>query len=339
MKFTSWVIWVLLALLMASCFEEDQPVRPYVLPADVDTLSLQSSIYHHQLYFDFGSGSIVAQNLNSDWILSFECAAAGYHIRVNSSDFWGIAPTGSTNLDSVFTDDPVYDWRQDSSSGHPDSTAVGEWVSFDQGVPAYTNEVYLLGRFDGIEYQLARKVQFTSVSETTYTFLIADPDQSPADTIEVIKDDLYNYRQFSLENNEVIQLEPEKDRWDLLFAQYFTILYTDDGIPAPYYVRGALLNPNQVEAALDTLTHFLDVDYSHALQRTFSSAQDAIGHDWKSVTVDEASNSAEYKVRPGYTYIVRDTNNDLYKLRFTSYFNASGIKGYPSIEFARLDPE
>jgi len=339
MKTPVWILGIFLALLTTSCFEEDKPVPPYALPPDVDTLSVQNSIYHYQIYFDFGSGGIVSQNLNSDWILSFECADTGYRIRVNSSDFWGIAPTGSTKMDSVYTDDPVYDWRQDSSSGHPDSTAVGAWVSFDQGVPVYTNQVYLLGRFDGIEYQLAKKVQFQSVSETTYTFLIADPDESTADTIEVTKDDLYNYRQFSLDNNEVVQLEPEKDRWDLLFEQYFTILYTDDGIPAPYYVRGALLNPNQVEAALDTLTHFLDVDYSHALQSTFSSAQDAIGHDWKSVTVDEASNSAEYKVRPGYTYIVRDTHNDLYKLRFKSYFNASGIKGYPSIEFARLDPE
>jgi len=339
MKLTGWFIWVFLALLTASCFEEDKPVPPYALPPDIDTLSIQNSIYHYQIYFDFGSGGIVSQNLNSDWALSFDCADAGYHIRVNSSDFWGMAPTGSTNLDSVYTDDPDYDWLQDSSSGHPDSTAVGEWVSFDQVEPTYTNEVYLLGRYDGIGYNLAKKVQFKSVSETVYTFLIADPDQSQADTIEVIKDDRYNYTQFSLDNNEVVQLEPEKDRWDILFAQYFTILYTDEGDPAPYYVRGALLNPNQVEAALDTLTHFLDVNHTNALQKNFSSAQDAIGHDWKSVTVDESSNSAEYKVRPGYTYIVRDTNNDLYKLRFKSYFNASGIKGYPSLEFASLDPE
>ena len=78
---------------------------------------------------------------------------------------------------------------------------------------------------------------------------------------------------------------------------------------------------------------------SSAIQNNFFSTQDYIGHDWKSVTVDEASNSAEYKVRPGYTYLVRDANNELYKFHFKSYFNSSGIKGYPSIEFAGLPPE
>jgi hypothetical protein len=138
---------------------------------------------------------------------------------------------------------------------------------------------------------------------------------------------------------ESVQLEPMKDQWDLLFTQYFTILFTDDGIPTPYNVRGVLLNMNQVEAALDTTIHFLDMNYDSAIQQAFSSIQDAIGHDWKSVTVDESSNSAEYRVRPGYTYIVRDTNGALHKLRFKSYFNKSGVKGYPSFEFARLDPE
>jgi hypothetical protein len=216
---------------------------------------------------------------------------------------------------------------------------VGDWVSFTNGIPSYTNEVYLLGKYDGISYNLTKKVQFVSVSEESYSFRISDPDSNEHDTIEVIKDNNFNYRQFSIDNNEVLQLEPQKDTWDILFSQYFTILYTDDGIAAPYYVRGVLLNQNQVEAALDTTIHFLDVDYSSATQNSFSSTQDYIGHDWKSVTVDEASNSAEYKVRPGYTYIVRDTNNELYKFRFKSYFSKSGVKGYPSIEFAKLNPE
>lgn len=339
MKLKACFVWICLALVSVSCFEVDEAVAPYSLPENVDTLSIQNSIYEYQIYFDFSSGSVVSENENIEWILSFECADSGYHIRINSSDFWAIAPTGSINLDSTYTDTPDYEWRQDKSDGNPDSTAVGSWVSFVGEIASYTNEVYLLGKYDGIDYNLAKKVQFVSVSEEAYTFRISDPDSEEHDTIEVIKDDNFNYRQFSLDNNQVLQLEPEKDTWDILFAQYFTILYTDDGIAAPYYVRGVLLNQNQVEAALDTVIHFLDIDHSIALQSSFYSSQDYIGHDWKSVTVDEASNSAEYKVRPGHTYIVRDTNNELYKFRFKSYFSKSGVKGYPSFEFASLAPE
>ena len=339
MRLMAFSVLIFLALAAVSCFEVDQPVPPYALPENVDTLSIQNSIYHHQIYFDFSSGSIVSENENSEWILAFECADTGTHIRVNSSDFWGVAHTGSTHMDLTYSLSQVYTWQQDKSDGDPDSTAVGSWVDFSNGIPTYTNEVYLLGKYDGIGYKPAKKVQFVSVDDQAYIFLIGDPEETGFDTVKVMKDDGYNYKQFSIDNNQVIQLEPEKDQWDLLFTQYFTILYTDDGIPAPYYVRGALLNPNRVEAALDTLTHFLDVDYSHAMQQHYSTALDIIGHDWKSVSVDEASNSAEYKVRPGYTYILRDASNSLYKLRFKSYFNKSGIKGYPSIEYARLMPD
>ncbi|MDF1574587.1 MAG: HmuY family protein [Bacteroidales bacterium] len=338
MKWSVFGIWIILALGSVSCFEEDEAVPPYNLPEGVDTLSLQNSIYDYQVYVDLSTGSIVSENANSDWVLSFECADTGTHIRINSSDFWGIARTGSTDLEAVYTSDPGHVWRADRSDGNPDSTAVGSWVRFEEGIPTYTNEVYLLGKYDGIAYKLARKVQFISVSESAYRFLIDEPGGSDPDTIEVLKDARYNYSQFSLESNSTIQLEPEKEAWDLLFQQYYTILFTDDGVPTPYYVRGVLLNPNGVEAALDTLVHFLDINYALAIQMPFSSALDAIGHDWKSVEVDEASNSAEYKVRPGYTYLVRDANNELYKLRFKSYFNKSGVKGCPSFEFARLSP-
>jgi len=339
MKWKAYCVLIFFVLTAVSCFEEDQAVPPYALPENVDSLSIQNSIYHYQVYFDFSAGIVVSENENTEWVLSFECSESGYHIRINSSDFWGVAHTGSSKMDSVFTVTPDLIWEQDKSDGNPDSTAIGSWISFDDAIPSYTNEVYLIGTYDGIAYNLAKKVQFISVNEEAYTFLIGDPEVSDPDTIEVMKDKGINYIQFSIEDNSTIQLEPEKEGWDILFSQYFTILYTDDSIRAPYYVRGVLLNPNLVEAALDTTIHFLDVNYSNANLNTFSSTQDIIGHDWKSVTVDEASNSAEYKVRPEYTYIVRDSNNELYKFRFKSYFNKSGIKGYPSIEFARLNTE
>ena len=339
MNLKAYSAWIFFVVAAASCFEHDQPVPPNRLPENIDALSIEKSIYDYQVYFDFSTGNIVSENSNSEWVLSFECVDSGYRIRINSSDYWGMARTGSTNLDSAFSENSDYAWEADQSDGNPDSTVVGDWVTVSNGIPSYTNEVYLIGKYDGISYHPAKKVQFFFVDEGAYRFLISEIEVNDPDTIEVIKDSSYNYTQFSIENKSVIQLEPGKDEWDILFSQYFTILYTDDGIPAPYYVRGVLLNPNRVEAALDTTIHFLDINYSNAVQLNYSSRQDFIGHDWKAVTVDEASNTAEYKVRPGYTYIIRDANDELYKLRFKSYFSNTGLKGYPSFEFAKLSPE
>jgi hypothetical protein len=337
MNFKALFIGLVLAVLMVSCFEDDQAVPPYVPPNDVESVFIQNSIYTNQIYFNFSSGSIVRENKNSEWVLAFECLDSGNQIRVNSSDLWGLAHTGSTDMSSDFRDKETYLWESDKADGNPDSTAVGAWMSLDEGEPVYTGEVMLLGKYDGISYTAEKKVQFIKVDEISYVFLVSDLELSAADTVEVLKSESFNYLHYSFENNELKILEPAKDQWDILFTQYFTILFTDDGIPAPYYVRGVWLNPNRVESALDTIIHFSDVNASNALNNEFVSAQDAIGHDWKSVEVDQASNSAEYKVRPGYTYIVRDLENHLYKFRFKSYFNPSGQKGFPSFEYSKLE--
>ncbi|KKK85378.1 hypothetical protein LCGC14_2773880, partial [marine sediment metagenome] len=38
----------------------------------------------------------------------------------------------------------------------------------------------------------------------------------------------------------------------------------------------------------------------------------------------------------GITYIIRDTEDFFYKMRFISYYNDLGEKGYPVIEHSRL---
>lgn len=325
-----------MAFGLVSCFEEDEAVPPYVPPEDVETVFISNSIYTHQVYFDFSSGNIVAENENPVWDLAFDCQDTAYHIWVNSANLLGAAYSGSTDMSMDFSGKGDYIWKSDKSDGNPDSTAVGEWVSFEDGEAVYTNEVILLGQYDGISYNIFKKVQFIHVDTLTYRFLVADPEQSTADTIELFKDELFNKTYFSIDNNEQIFPEPPKDDWDMLFTQYFTILFTDEGDPAPYYVRGVWINPMNVESALDTITPFLDIDATNAMDQEYSSAQDAIGHDWKSVEVDQATNSAEYKVRPGYSYIVRDTDGHMYKFRFKSYFNLSGEKGYPSYEYTPL---
>ncbi len=330
---------VLVTILTISCFKEDQPVSPYIPPENVETVSIENTLYDHQTYFDLSSGKIVSENENSAWVFAFECGPDGWHVRINSSDLWGVAASGSTNFDSTFNQNPDLKWWFDSSDGNPDSTAIGEWVSFESGLPKYSNEVYLVGKYDGITYEAVKKVQFIFVDEFLYKFKVADPGENQADTVLVPKNNDYNSVQYSFEGNEVLILEPLKNEWDVLFTQYSTLLFTDDGVPTPYFVRGVLHNPNIVESALDTLIDFIEIDYSYGSMSIFSQKQDAIGHDWKDVSVDEGSNTAEYSVRAGYTYIIKDTDSGLFKLRFKSYFDKSGVKGYPSFEYTSLAPE
>ncbi len=339
MRFNALIVFIFMEVVLSSCFKEDIAVEPYMPPENVQTVSLQSSIYTTQIYFDLSTGEIMGENENSEWVLSFECGIEGWHIRVNSSDFWGIARTGSTNFDSVFSGNKAYTWLFDSSDGDPDSTAIGRWVDINSGQAVYSGEVFLAGQYNGIFYEPLMKLQFLYVDEFSYKFITGRTDDSYADTVIIAKVNSLNHVHYSFNGNKVMSLEPGKNDWDILFTQYSTILYTGEGVPTAYFVRGVFLNPDYTESALDTITDFIEIDYSKALLNTFSGRQDAIGYDWKEVKIDDQSNTAEYKIRAGYTYIIKDTEGDCYKLRFKNYFNMFGVKGYPTFEFTKLISE
>lgn len=338
MGYRIMIIGVTMMLLVNSCFEEDQPVPPYVPPYDVESVALPGSLYSYQTYYDLDRVQITGEVENSSWALGFECSPGSYHIRVNSAAYWGIARTGSTRMEDIFDETSDLRWMTDKSDGSPDSTAVGQWVKFEGGDTIYTGEIMLIGQFNGISYDPVKKLRFFHIDDSTYQFETGDPGSDSYDTVTVNRNPAYQLMHYSIIEDQVFALEPPVEDWDLVFCQYQTILYTEDSIRAPYYVRGVLTNPSRVEIALDTVRSFVVIDHSLAQDYTYSDKQDAIGHDWKSVDVDESSNSAEYRVRPGYTYLIRVDGQNYYKLRFKSYYNESGLKGYASFEYAKLEP-
>ena len=62
--------------------------------------------------------------------------------------------------------------------------------------------------------------------------------------------------------------------------------------------------------------------------QTFSSSQVAVGSDWRS----GGGPSSSPAVRTDRYYIVKDGNNNYYKLRFTS-LTENGVRGFPAIEY------
>jgi hypothetical protein len=59
---------------------------------------------------------------------------------------------------------------------------------------------------------------------------------------------------------------------------------------------------------------------------------DFIGYDWKYYDFETGS----YTVDFSRSYIIRTRAGFYFKLRFAGFYNASGEKGYPVIEFQRL---
>ena len=328
------IILLLLLIVFSSCFKEEEMVEPHK-PGDVFTSSVKlGQYYKFQVYFDLSTGMDVASNDRNIWDLGFDASDEGWNITLNSSKFMYAANTGLTDFQSV-TDTAGLDWNFDNANGHPDSTAIREWLKITLTDTSYPKNVYVidLGLNELGVPQGLKKVIFEELKNGLYNFKFANVDGSEEYSFTITKDPSLNIVCFSFEDGgKQIEIQPEKNGWDLLFTQYTDLLYTNENDPYPYIVTGVLLNSNSVEAAFDTTMNFNDISIDNILDFDFSSAQNKIGYDWKYYDFD----NTVYTVFSNYNYIIRDVEGYFYKLRFIGFYNNQGEKGFPTIEYQKL---
>ena len=324
------VVFVLIALLVASCFEEDQPVPPYA--GDVTTIA--DSVQTNLSYFDFETGRVVASHRSDAWQLGFECGPEGWHIITNSGDNWFIYNTRQTSPDHFNMPETV-DHLFDVQKAYPDSTAVGNWVAFQQGSPVYTKHIYLLGKYSGGVFTQISQLAFLEVSDSAYRFYFR-MQSGPSDTVTIVKNDSVNFVYFSVKSQAQVNLEPDKTTYDLVFGPYYD-LATLFGMTIPYQVGGGMLNCWQTEALLDSTLVFDAINAGTLPGYTFNSQRDIPGYRWKGVTVDvSGGGSASYAVKTNYTYIFHTAQDNYFKLKFLSY-TLDGKSGFPQFEFRQLE--
>lgn len=318
---------ILLTVLLTGCFKEDSPIQP----VSQNGVSIAYSLYNYQTFYDF-STNMMQSNRNDKWDIAFENGAKGWHIRINYSNYAGIYRTESTDFKASSYPIVERNWLYDASSGNIDSTAIGNWKE----VSGEDTRVYLFGIYDGVRYNPYRKLKFLSVSDTSYVFAYSSLDNSDVDTVTIQKNNEFNYVYFSFNKRDTVKIEPAKTSWDIVFTQYTTTLYTDEGIPTPYVVRGVYLNPYNVAAAIDTITNFAKITPDLLPSYGFYTKQDYIGYKWKSVEINQSANSARYNVNNTYSYLIKDLDNQYFKFRFLSYVNDSLIVGFPKFEKVKL---
>lgn len=314
---------------LTSCFKEDKQIKP----DSQEVFTVSESIYTHQSFFDLATRQIVSVNPVDSWDLGFESSVNGWHIIINSGKYLGVYSSGTTDFNGLTTIPLTTEWRFDKSDGNLDSTALNKWL-FQETIP--TNEVFVVGINDGVKYSPFKKIVFTSLSSGVYTFKYANMDGTDQKIFSISKNPSKNFVYFSFsDGGKEVMAEPQKNSWDFVFTQYSTTLYTGQGIPTPYFVRGVLSNRNGVEVALDSLIGFTNITGADITNLQFSVKSDAIGYDWKSVKIE--GTAATYAVRLKNTYVIKSTSGLFYKLRFTGFFNDQGSPGYPRFEVVELN--
>lgn len=320
-------------LLFSSCFKEDKPVDYKPLSGITNTAATKSD-YSMQVYYDMETNTFVGENHRESWDLSFSNQVTGdWDAKINSAKKMRVLITEDTdikqNSPAPAPENPA--WRYDDYQ-----QAAGIAMDIKQ-TSANRNKVHILDLGvttlgNPIGY---KKIKMLSSTSDTYSFEIAELDGSGHKTFSISKDADYNFMFFSFKDGgKFVKVEPLRNTFDLIFTQYTDRAYYDNGIDFEWYsVNGILFNASgNLAVAVDSN----GVDFEKVTQDwiggyTFSTHLNAMGYNWKKFNFDTQA----YEVEP-YVYMVRDRKGDYYKMRFLSFVNAQGEKGYPTFEISKL---
>ncbi len=323
------LLFLILPALVA-CEKKDKPIVP-IVPANVEENAIQmGNLYERQIFFDLGTNAQVKSSDKMAWDLAFETTQNGRLIRLNSSRRMVASQTGISDFAQVTNANQAVEWKWDHANGSPDLTAIGQWWDSNGN---WLNEVYLIDLgFDSEGNLLGyRKLQIVEATPTYFRIRFANLNGSDEQTVDVIKESERNHSCYSLINNTTVDFEPETEAWDILFTNYTETLW--DGADSVFYlVTGVLINPAGVEVAFTNSIPFDSLSLENIPELTFSSAQNAIGYEWKYLDF----NTLIYTVEPDFLYVIKDMNGDFYKFKFVGFYNDIGEKGAPAFQFQRL---
>ena len=330
------ILTILLLIGLSSCFKEDEPVPAYKSPDGIFTNTAEvGEFYENQVYFNLETNEFVKTEPRANWDLAFEADADGKFIFLNGASLMRVIKTGSTNFDSIFSTQGK-EWFYDNSNGNIDELAIGEWFTEEGNSIISKQEVYLIDRgFTPLGNDRGMiKFQVFGLQNNSYQIKFSALNQTSANEIIIPKNELYNYVHLSFDNNgELVFAEPPKNEWDLVFTQYTAkVTQITTGIVEDYSVNGVLINKNGVEVALELLASFEEIKFTDLENYNFTIYRDAIGYEWKDFEFDNNS----YSIADFHTYLIKSVEGNYFKLRFTSFVNAEGKRGYPSLEFGRF---
>ena len=324
-----------LLLAAVACMPEDTPVQPFDRGDAKTALVTMGKDYADRIYFDLSSNSAVSAIDFSAWDLEFACDADSYEIRANSAQFVSVANLGAVELASVdakAAEDA--DYAFDVYSGDSDSLAIGDWWSAGDGpTPITRGDVYVadLGYDAAGKYQGSYKFVIESADADGFSIIYADLKGGEARTARIERDERFNFVGFEFSSGETVHHEPPRGTWDFVFTKYTFLFELPERLP--YSVTGVLTNPNGAGAILEVETPYEDIDRTLASTLVFSAREDVVGYEWK--TFDFSGSN--FQIDPTRSYILRDTDGFLYKLRFTDFYDPiSGDKGTPQFEFQLL---
>lgn len=285
--------------------------------------------YANDIFFKFSDGFNSSYS-RANWDVAFyRVSSFAQAIRVNNGKGLGLYEVsdnvndwGNVDIDKISEYKRLFngekDW-QDGAFNH--GSATYGWGEYNMRNHHVVGSVVFLIEVTS-EYSISQFYKFMIVDYFGgYTIKYSKWNREDStwgeDVSKVIPnsastDRFFNY--FNISTGELVDAEPEMDKWDVKFTKYVAYLPYNGGT-IPYVVTGVLHNPDVRVAEVEE-----DVNGAFADKNTLQFSRDinTIGYDWKSVNIS----THQYTIVPDLVYYVK-SNDVVYRMFFKSFEGAS----------------
>jgi len=191
-----------------------------------------------------------------------------------------------------------------NATGHPNYG----WGDYDMITHNLTGvSLYIIKTRDGSFKKIWIEQKLSA--DQKYTFRYSDLNGANEKNINLdLGGKNKNFVYYSLETDSEVDREPEVDKWDIVFTKYF-----DKSINYP--VTGVLQNIGV------TAQESTDIDPTSEVfpSSNYLTSISTIGSDWKIIDMV----TYQYSIDDTRVFFIKDVNDNLYRIRFTSFEGSS----------------
>jgi hypothetical protein len=218
----------------------------------------------------------------------------------------------------------------DDLLGDINNTAIDE-IKADDG----ENKVYIINRVGGSgKVDLPENLIKLRVlrNGAGYKLQYAALNSNDIKEVQVTKSATHDFAYVSFTTGAVVEVAPAREKWDM---EWTYSVYKTQGIPYAFsdlvFIngRGGVSAIEVMEADMP----YKDLTATDAVKLKFDSQRDVIGANWR-VTSTPPGSTESIGVRTNRYYVVKDANDNIYKLRFINFHQLDGgTRGKPLIEY------
>ena len=307
----------------------------------------------NQVYIDLSSGAMTTVPRVS-WDLGFY-SGNEFRVILNNSVKMSAKSLNSTNLAAVVAEDNTMLISQgagsvnqiDNPTGVITGTAIAEVSANDA-----ENSVYLINlgsnpgstppalgspAADSGSHRGWKKVRILR-NGNGYKFQYADLNATTFNEIIIDKNVAFNFNFFSFTANATVNVEPQKEKWDLNFTTFTNIF----GGNTPYFFPDFIVN-NSRGGALAYSVSTADFSYDNFTmanvdQSKFINDQRGIGSLWRGTSAPgpDGNPMSQFVLKTDIFFVLKDPAGNIYKIKMTGGALPNLERGHPTFVYSLL---